>query len=197
MNTRFNNAADAAAALAQNPKIVHQIDKEVRRGNLVTCLLERRISKGKTQEQVAETMGCDSSKISRMESGNDATLKWRDIVAYLNSLGIGLTLCFEDTSLPVAQRIKESVFRIHDDLQLLAKLAKQVGKDDEISQKIQQFYGEVLFNFLVKFKDSHDMLSSVFRVPESHPHLPVTTPAVLALPTEEKPKPANRQLIPA
>lgn len=106
-----------------------------------------------TQEQVAKAMNCDPSKISRMEAGNDAALRWADIVGYLQALNVTLSMVFDDPHLPASARIKQCVFKIHDDLEHLAALAKQVGGQDDIAKKIRQFYGDVLMNFLARYRD--------------------------------------------
>ena len=61
----------------------------------------------------------------------------------------------DDTELPAASRIKQCVFRIHDLMESLVDLAKEVDDDTDITDKIHQFYGEVLLNFLSRFEDSY------------------------------------------
>jgi transcriptional regulator with XRE-family HTH domain len=167
--TNFSNVAEAAAALAGSPEMQQRVEREIVESSLVSALMSFRVAKGITQEQVAKVMGCDSSKISRLESGNDRNLKWMDVVNYTEALNVDMCVLFEDPSLPAADRIKHHVFRIHGALESLAALAKQVGGDDEIAKKIHQFYGEVLLNFLTKYKQSHDKLASVVKVTHNPP----------------------------
>ena len=61
------------------------------------------------------------------------------------------------------------MFKIYNDLESLAALAKQIGGDDDISRKIHEFYGEVLMNFLMSYKDSYDKICSVVKVPALPP----------------------------
>lgn len=164
MTTRYKSTAQAAAALAEDPKVEQRVRRQINRNQLVSSLLEMRVSKGITQEQLAELMKCDQSKVSRMEAGHDKYLKWGDIEGYLGAIKVNMHILFDDPSVPAAMRIKQHVFRIHEDLETLAKLAKQVGGQDEIAGKIHQFYGEVLINFLVKFKQSHDKLGAIIKV---------------------------------
>jgi transcriptional regulator with XRE-family HTH domain len=161
---KFKNVADAAAALAEDPKVKERVESEIIMNRVVTSLLQMRLSKGMTQEDIAKAINCDPSKISRMEAGNDMSLRWQDIVGYLCALNVDLCMTFEDPNMPAAQRIKQRVLRIHKDLEVLAKLAKQIGENDDISKKIHQFYGEVLFNFLIKFKRSYDSLPEGLKV---------------------------------
>ena len=165
MSTGFKDVAKAAAALAGNPKAEQEVRAEITRSTMVSSLLSLRVEKGMTQEQVAESMQCDSSKISRLEAGNDLNLKWLDIIGYLKALNMNMTIMFSDPSMPAAERIQQSVFRIHADLEELCSLAQQVGGDDKIAQKIHRFYGEVLFNFVVRYKNSYERLTSVLKVP--------------------------------
>lgn len=165
--TRFKSAAEAAAHLAEDPTVEKLVKQEISRNTLVSLLLEMRIEKGLTQEQIAQSMGCDSSTVSRIESGNDRQLKWLDIVRYASALRLQMCVLFDDESLPAATRIKQCVFKIDADLKKLAELAAQVGGDDEIAQEIARFYKQVLFNFLSRFSENRNKLSAVIRIPDS------------------------------
>ncbi|EIP99436.1 putative transcriptional regulator [Opitutaceae bacterium TAV1] len=163
--TNISETARAAALLADDPSVGTEVDREIRYSRVVSHLLSMRVSKGLTQEQVARAMGCDASKISRLESGNDGSLRWMDIVGYAHALNADIRLSFEDRDLPAAEKIKQCVFGIDDGLKQLAILAKNLGADDEITQKIHSFYAEVLFNFLVRYQDSADSIGLTIRVP--------------------------------
>ncbi len=193
MKTKFTSVAEAAAHLAEDPAVEKSVNDEIARNTVISALLEMRIAKGLTQEEIANKLGCDPSVISRMESDNDRQLKWEDIVAYAAALGVDICLLMEDKSLPAAARIKRLVFRIHEDLESLAELAKQVGGEDEIAKKIHQFYGEVLMNFLVKFKRSADKLSAIVKV--NSPVLPPSkrTPKGLEMPKARSSTPLKAQ----
>lgn len=168
MSTKSKAIAQMAAALAGDPKVEQEVQHEIITSSFVSHLLSLRVSKGLTQEQIAESMGCDPSKISRIESGNDINLKWPDVVGYVTALGFNMSVLFEDPSIPAAERIKECVWRIHRDLEALTALAEQVGGNDKIAQKIHQFSGEVLLNFLMNHKGHSDKLRSIVRVPTQH-----------------------------
>jgi transcriptional regulator with XRE-family HTH domain len=163
--TKFTNAADAAAHLAGDPSIASEVKKEIARNEMVAALLQMRVSKGLTQEDIASEMGCDPSTISRIESGNDRQLKWSDVEGYLGALKIQMTILFEDPSRPAAERIKQCVFKIHEDLEGLAGLANEVGDDEQILNGINQFYRQVLVNFLSRFQESYTKLPPSLKVP--------------------------------
>lgn len=167
MQKNFTSSSDAAAFLADDPAVKEKVESEINASTLVKALISMRVGKGLSQSEVAKIMGCTPSKISKLEAGKDSALKWGDVCAYLSAIGMNLSLMFDDSSLPAAERIKQCVFRTHELLEDLAKLAEEVGDDSEITDKIHQFYGEVLFNFVTRFGDSYKRLSSIVKVPES------------------------------
>ena len=150
---RYTSVGDAAASLAGDEKVKQQVDEEIRWSQIVNNLLQLRIEKGISQKELAKRIGCDPSKISRLEAGNDLQLKINDVRQYLSALDVTMNMVFEDTSLPVAEQIKQHIFQIHEKLEELVKLAKQVDGDEVIINKIHVFCSEVLFNFLSRFGD--------------------------------------------
>ena len=158
---RYTSVGDAAASLAGDEKVKQQVDEEIRCSQLVNNLLQLRIEKGISQKELAKRIGCDPSKISRLEAGNDLQLKMGDVRQYLLALDVTMNMVFEDTSLPVAEQIKQHVFLIHEKLEQLVKLAKQVDGDEIIINKIHVFCSEVLFNFFSRFGDSNKKLCVV------------------------------------
>jgi transcriptional regulator with XRE-family HTH domain len=185
MNTKAKTIAQMAAALAEDPKVEQDVREEINRNLLVSYLLSLRVSKKLTQEQVATAMGCDASKISRIESGNDENLKWGDIAAYAGALNVNICVLFEDPNLPAAERIKRCVYKISEHLKKLAELARKVGGDDDIAKKINEFSGEVLLNFLLRYKDHHDEMKSFVQIaPSAHPAIEATEVAAPKRATE-------------
>lgn len=160
-NLRFTSVGDAAAFLAGDEKVKLQVEEEICCSQLVNNLLQLRMEKGVSQKELASRMGCDPSKISRMEAGNDLQLKMGDVMQYLSVLDVKMHMVFEDTKLPVAEQIRQHVFLIHEKLEHLVKLARQVDGDEVIISKIRMFCGDVLLDFLSRFSDSYKKLSVV------------------------------------
>jgi len=164
----FHSVSDAAAFLAGDEQVKALVEQEVAGSQIVNSLIEQRMGKKLSQKELAMRIGCDPSKISRMEAGNDAQLKIGDITHYLSAIGVQMSMILEDTELPAAERIKRHVFAIHEQLEHLVEIAKQVDGDDSIIKKIREFYGEVLLNFMLRFSDSHQKLSIVSECITSH-----------------------------
>ena len=81
----------------------------------------------------------------------------------MRALGVNLSLLVDDPSLPAAERIKHHVLNAHALLEQLRVLAQQMGEGEAITAKIKEFYGEVLFNFMLRF------CSSYARLPQTGP----------------------------
>jgi transcriptional regulator with XRE-family HTH domain len=163
--TKFKSTAEAAAHLAGNPEAARAVQEEICRGSLVSALISMRLAKKMTQEDVAESMGCDPSKISRLEAGNDIHLKWSDIVGYVSAVNVQMSVIFDDDSLPPAVRIKQCVYQIDDDLKRLREMVQKLDGDEKTAAKIAHFYQEVLFNFLKRFSDNHQILKNYVQIP--------------------------------
>jgi transcriptional regulator with XRE-family HTH domain len=175
MNKTHRSVADMAAELTGSKDIAQQVEAGIKDKRLITTLIRARMQRGLSQTDVAKQMGCTSSKISKLESSNDSSLKWDDLVKYSNAIGYRVGLQFEDKKeQPAAEQIKHHVLAIHDKLESLTQLANEIGAEDEITDKIHSFYGEVLVNFMVRLllsyekmnESSPEHLLSHFYVPE-------------------------------
>jgi len=94
---RFKSVAEAAAFLAVDDTVKNLVQDEIDNSQIVNNLLRLRLRKGVSQKELSRRMGCDSSKISRMEGGNDVQLKIGDVSQYASALGVQMNLVFEDT----------------------------------------------------------------------------------------------------
>lgn len=164
MATRSHSVAEMAAATLGDPSAKERVERMIADRRLIEHLVLFRHIKKITQKQVADHMGCDTSKISKMEAGFDHNLKFGDIIGYLSAMKMGFGVTLTDPSSPLADRIKGHVFRIDTLLQELAELAKAAGDDLTITEGIDRFYKEVLFNFLKNFKDRYDTFQSYMEI---------------------------------
>lgn len=158
---QFSSAAEAFASIVEDDRVRESIQEEVGKTHLISTLVRMRMQKEISQKSLAELMQCTPSKISRFESSTDDTLKLGDIKDYVQALNIGMSIVFEDNDLPAVDQIRRHVFAIHEKLEYLVRIAKDVDGDSEIIGKINQFYGEVLLNFLLKFEHSQSKLRMV------------------------------------
>lgn len=154
----LDKMAKLAADLAEDDGVVQRIREHVSNTVLVRTLIDWRTAKKLTQRQLAAKMGVSSSKVCRMEAAQDDALNWGDVVKYFDAMGVRLSMLVDDPNLPAAERIKHHVLATHKLLEELQVLAQQMGEGDDITGKIKKFYGDVLFNFMVRFADCYSKL---------------------------------------
>ena len=153
-----NDVAQLAAGLAEDEGVAGRVRAHAAGTRLIRMLIGLRNAKGLTQRKIAAKMGVNASKVCRMEAGNDDQLHWGDVIKYLEALGVNLSVLVDDPSLPAAERIKHHVLTAYALLEQLRVLAQKMGEGEEITAKIKAFYGEVLVNFMVRFRDSYGKL---------------------------------------
>ena len=159
----LDNVAKLAAALAEDEGAAERVRAHAAGTQLISTLINLRNGKGLTQRKIAAKMGVNASKVCRMEAGTDEQLHWGDVLRYMRALGVNLSLLVDDPSLPAAERIKHHVLNAHALLEQLRILAEQMGEGEAITAKIKEFYGEVLFNFMLRFCGSY------MRLPQTGP----------------------------
>ncbi len=186
--TTLNEIARMSGELAEDQSASDRVRSHEKNTRLVGMLIDLRTGKRLSQRQIARKMGVNPSKICRMEARCDDQLHWGDVLRYMRALGVNVSLLVDDPALPAAARIKHHVLTAHKLLEQLRGLALKTGEGEEITAKIKEFYGEVLFNFMIRLCDSYVKLPEVgpiniSSVPEKHPSKPVDTHAHQAAPT--------------
>ncbi len=158
MSKKNTTTAALAASLTGDPEAAARVAAHQTETRFVRTLIDMRVEKKLSQRDLAKKMGVGPSKVCRLEACNDKELNLGDVMLYSKALGVNMSVLFDDPALPAADRIKHHVIAAHALLEQLRKLAHQVGGEDTISEKIKQFYGEVLLNFAIRFGDSYSKL---------------------------------------
>jgi transcriptional regulator with XRE-family HTH domain len=162
-----------AASLTGDPEAAARVAAHQAETRFVRTLIDMRVQKKLSQRDLAKIMGVGPSKVCRLEASADRDLNLGDVMLYSKALGVNMSVLFDDPALPAADRIKHHVFAVHDLLEQLMKLAHQAGGNDSICAKINQFYGEVLFNFMRGFGNCYSKLPGVTPIrldgPDTHP----------------------------
>lgn len=163
---KYTSAARMAADLLDDPTVEKGIEEHLARRQMMNCLVAERAKANLTLTEVAKRMGVSVSKVSRLEGLEDNAISLGDLKAYSKAIHMKMSLLFANDKVPVADRIKHYVFRIEDMLNHLTALAQSCVDDRTIVDGITRFRAEVLYNFLVKFKETGENLP-VFSTEES------------------------------
>ena len=174
MSKKNTTTTMLAASLTGDPDAAARVAAHQSETRLMRTLIDMRVEKKLSQRDLAKKMGVGPSKVCRMEASSDKDLNFGDVFEYTKALGMSVSVLFDDPSLPAADRIKHHVIAVHNLLEQLRKLAHQIGGEDTVSEKIKQFYGEVLFNFAIRFGDSYSKLPGATPIRLDGTEAPVT-----------------------
>lgn len=141
--------------LADNPDEIKAELEQIRSETPLCRALQRaRLEAGFSQRALAKAAGMSTSKICRMESGVDADLTLGEITKYIAPLGMSMSMLFDNETQPASMRIKHMVLSIGNLLGKLAELAEEDPDDRILIDGIYRFRGEVLYNFLNRYKET-------------------------------------------
>ncbi|MFZ1730452.1 MAG: helix-turn-helix transcriptional regulator [Bacteroidota bacterium] len=156
MSKRFTDTATAAAYFADDDEVQQLVQEEISQSELATLLTSLRLRRDIKQKDVAKSLNRTASNLSKLESGNDDSWTWPLIRDYAMAVKFNPILLFEPIDAPASELIKFHVFEIRNRLEELKQLAVKLGTEDDITKQINEFYGEVLFNFLAKFEEAYE-----------------------------------------
>ena len=117
--------------------------KHLRDRKIISTLAAKRVSKGLSQADIAEKMGCNQPKISKMESGADDALTVSELEAYAKAIGLDVTILVSDRGKGLAEQIKFHAFSIRNAFLKLVELAHQ---DNLIVRGVASFHLEAFQN---------------------------------------------------
>ncbi len=130
-------------------------EERLRARRILKDLTVRRAIHHMSQKDIADRIGCTQSRVSKLESTNDADLRLGDLARYAAALGLRVNIVLESNeSTPVA-RVKSLAFQIRHELERLASFA---AKDHQIARGVSGFFGEAFFNLVKMLQDSAQKL---------------------------------------
>jgi len=168
---------DSAADEELKKGAIERIDRR----QIVKRLMALRVSKGKSQQEIADQLGCSQSRISKLENGMDDEIRLGDLRDYLHALDqdVSLFVCQKDWQ--SFQQIKFCAAMIKRSLSQLVELA---GDDPTIERGVTKAHIETLVNFVRVIVDSAEKL----------PSLPQMVPGIIEADESSDDSELNREL---
>src|SRR4051812_33145895 len=93
-NKRFDDVTKMVQECIDSPKLTAELQKQVARRHLIKRLLALRAAAGISQEDMAKKLGCTQSRISKLESSNDADWRFGDVIKYISAVGYRTEIVF-------------------------------------------------------------------------------------------------------
>jgi transcriptional regulator with XRE-family HTH domain len=142
----YRSAAEMARdLLPDEPEFVAGLEARLYERQFVKSLAIARARAGLTQKELAAKLGCTQSKISKLESGVDADLRFGDIAAYLEAVEHEAKIFVIPGNGTLADEVKMHAFRIKHILDELVRLA---ANDGAIAKGVGAFIEEAAFNLV-------------------------------------------------
>ena len=143
---KYGSVAEMIGATAGDAKLAAELETEIAERALIKQLVIHRVRANLSQGDLAATIGCSQSKISKFEAARDADLKLQDVLAYTGAMGLDLHVTLLPAQHAAAAEIKYHALRIKELLHSLVELA---DKDDTVADGVARFvYLETPVNLL-------------------------------------------------
>jgi transcriptional regulator with XRE-family HTH domain len=145
----FSKVSDMVEATT-SPEFAEAFKKHVAERQLVQKLQLMRAHAGLSQEDVAKKLGCTQSKVSKLESSTDRDLSVADLLDYASSTGHELQFVFFTEETKLVDEIKYHFFETRE---LMERMARLAGVDEDIAKGVAGFFGEAYWNFMTMLGD--------------------------------------------
>lgn len=119
------------------------LQDHMRSRKLVSTLTALRVARGLTQAHIAAVMGCKQARVSKLESGVDADLKFSDVEAYAKATKSDVTLLVSDRGKSLAEQIKSHAAYIRT---AFLKLVALSHDDDLIARGVAELHMKAFHN---------------------------------------------------
>jgi len=132
--------------LTDDTELIDAVNDAMDRQAIVRQLLAMRAARGLSQSDIAETMDCSQSRVSKMESSADDDLRYGDMREYARAVGCELKSGVRPKQLTPADEVKALAFAVNDRLSRMADLSQC---DEKIAEGVTQFFIEAFLNFSI------------------------------------------------
>ena len=143
----FKSVADALENILNDKDAADALREQIRKRRVIKTLAALRASKDVTQQDIAKQLGTSQSKISKLENGFDAELRFAELEAYAKATGCDVTILISKRGGSLAEQIKHHAFSIRA---AFLKLVELAHKDDTIAQGFAELHAQA-FNNINRF----------------------------------------------
>jgi transcriptional regulator with XRE-family HTH domain len=147
----YGSVSQMVSETSDDPSFKEVFEAKLRARRIVKDLMIQRAAHRLSQKEIADKIGCTQSRISKLETTNDADLRLGDLARYADALGLRVNIVLEPKDCTPVTRIKKFAFQIKHELDRLANFA---ARDHLIARGVSNFLGEAFFNMVNILQES-------------------------------------------
>lgn len=121
----------------------NELGDQMRSRRVIKALCGLRTVRGVTQQDIANQLGTTQSKVSKLENGVDADLRFRELEAYAKSTDSDVTILISPRGKSLAEQIKYHACSIRAAFLELAELAH---KDESVARGVADLHAQAFCN---------------------------------------------------
>jgi transcriptional regulator with XRE-family HTH domain len=141
--THHSSVSAMVRKLSEDRAFAEEFAQRLAERQLIKVLTVLRTRAGLSQQELAEVLGCTQSKVSKLESSNDADVRLGDLVNYTGAVGYEMRVFFVPKGQRTVDEVKTHAFLIR---RLLDRLVQLAGQDGVMIKAAARFLGEAAFN---------------------------------------------------
>jgi transcriptional regulator with XRE-family HTH domain len=168
--------------LSEDRAFAEEFAKRLSRRQLIKALTVLRTRAGLSQQDLAEELECTQSKVSKLESSDDADIRLGDLLAYTGAVGCEMRIFLVPERQKIVDEVKMHTFVIK---RLLDKMVRLAGSEGAMTEAVAGFLEEAAFNLTHLVRQAAAALPGL----PDEPALPLQ---VEAPPVEEEEHPGLR-----
>ena len=179
------SVAELVRRSSDDASFVSDFEQHVARRRIIHSLFGLRSARNVSQNDLAKTLDCSQSRVSKLENSEDDDLRLGDLRGYAEALGLDVRLVLSRHKASAVDEIKYHAFCIKRWLERLGDLA---AKDEVIAKAVAGFYGEAFFNLVKILSESAQKLP-----PKPDGTSRYIEIEMMSVEVEDQPKPALAQ----
>lgn len=142
---RYSSVVEAIRDIPEMESYADSLDRRIQGRQLIKLLVTLRALRGKSQGDIAASVGCTQSRISKLESGVDGDLRLSDLAEYLNAIGVTPQLVLFQDPATLVERVK---FHFRETTRLLGEMIELAGNDPALAEGTRKFFHEAGLNYV-------------------------------------------------
>lgn len=112
----YSSVSEMIESLSEDPDFAREFEARVQDRLLTKNLSVLRNLANLSQKELADQLGCTQSKVSKLETGVDADLRFGDMIEYAKAVGYVPYLTFVPKGMTIADKVKMHALQIAEAL---------------------------------------------------------------------------------